>query len=332
VPGLVNPDDGLLERRFGGDVRQPPGVPASPPPRVEGTVPLPDGRRLGYAEYGDPDGPLVMWFHGTPGARRQVPPSGRRAADELGLRVVCVERPGVGDSTDHAYRQILDWADDVTVVAEHLGRERFLVVGLSGGGPYTLACAHALPEQVVAVAILGGLVPTSGGDAAAGGVVALSRPFNRLLTVLRRPLGRGLWGFIRVTKPAAHPLYRAYARFSPEGDQKVFDDPATEAMFINDLTFAARRQFQAFVNDLVLVGRPWGFRLADVRVPVRWWHGDADPFVGLDQAQRATALLPDVELIVRHGESHLGGFAAADEILTVLAKLWEERNGTAPRR
>ena len=60
-------------------------------------------------------------------------------------------------------------------------------------------------------------------------------------------------------------------------------------------------------------------------VPVRWWHGDADPFVSLDQARRAAALLPDIELHVRPGESHLGGFAVADEMLATLADLWRQR-------
>ena len=111
----------------------------------------------------------------------------------------------------------------------------------------------------------------------------------------------------------------------PEGDRRVLGDPALEAMFVDDLTLGGRRQFQAMVNDFVLIGRPWGFRLADVRVPVRWWHGDSDPFVPLEQAQRTAAVLPDCELVVRAGESHLGDFAAADEVLTTLARIWEAR-------
>jgi len=303
---------------------RPIGVPTSPLPRVEGNVPLPDGRRLGFAEFGDPRGPLVLWFHGTPGARRQVPPAGRKAADALGLRVVCVERPGVGSSTDHAYRDLRDWAPDAAVVADRLGHERFLVVGLSGGGPYALACAHELPDRVAAVGLMGSLVPTAGDEAAAGGLVGLSRPFNRVITALRRPLGWGLWGFVRVVNPAAHPIYQGFARVMPEGDRRVLTDPGLEAMFVDDLTVGARRQFQAMVNDLVLIGRPWGFRLADVRVPVRWWHGDSDPFVPLEQAQRTAAILPDVELVVRAAESHLGDFAAADEVLTTMARIWHE--------
>jgi pimeloyl-ACP methyl ester carboxylesterase len=306
---------------------RPLGVPASEPPAIEGTFQLPDGRQLGYAEFGVPDGPLVLWFHGTPGARRQFPPVGRRAAEELGLRVVSVERPGVGDSTDHAYRVLTDWAPDVAQVADQLGHERFLVAALSGGGPYALACAHELPGRVVAVGLLGSLVPTAGDDALAGGLVALSHRFNGALSALRRPLGRSLWGLVRALNPVAHVAYHAFARVMPEGDQRVLRDPALEAVFIDDLTVASGRQFQAFVNDLVVIGRPWGFRLADVGVPVRWWHGDSDPFVPLDQARRAADLLPDVELAVRAEESHLGDFAAVDDALVVLARLWEETSG-----
>jgi pimeloyl-ACP methyl ester carboxylesterase len=298
------------------------GAPPAALPRLEGTVPLPDGRRLGYAEYGDPHGPLVLWFHGTPGARRQVPPAARAAADRLGLRLVCIERAGVGASSDHAYGELRDWAPDIAVVADHLGHDRFLVLALSGGGPYALACAHDMPDRVVALGILGGLVPTTGEEAAAHtGIVSLTRPFNRLLSAFRIPLGRGLWSFIRLSEPLGHVLYHAYTRLLPHGDDQVLDDPAIEAMFVDDLTTGGRHQFQAFVNDLVLVGRPWGFRVADVRVPVRWWHGDADPFVPLDAARAAAAQLSDAELVVRHGESHLGGFATAEEILGLIRGL-----------
>src|SRR5947209_3562714 len=171
------------------------------PPRLEGTVALHDGRQLGYAEFGDPRGPVVFWFHGMPGARRQFAPSGRSAADRLGLRVISVERPGVGESSDHLYGRLSDWAVDVAEVADYFAIDRFMVAGLSAGGPYALACAHELPNRVVAVGLLGSLVPTSGEEAAAGGIVALTAHLNAPLSWLRRPLGYGLWAFIRLAKP-----------------------------------------------------------------------------------------------------------------------------------
>jgi pimeloyl-ACP methyl ester carboxylesterase len=295
----------------------------SAPPRFEGTIPLHDGRRLGYAEFGDPGGPLVLWFHGMPGARRQFAPSGRLAAERLGLRVISVERPGVGDSSDHMYRRLSDWAVDMGEVADYFGADRFMVAGLSAGGPYALACGHELPDRVVAVGLLGSLVPTSGEEATAGGLVGLTAQFNTPLSWFRRPLGYGLWAFMRVANPFSHLIVQSFGRVMPEGDRRVLSDPVVEAVFVDDLTVGSKRQFQAFANDLVLVGRPWGFRLADLKVPVRWWHGDRDPFVPLDEANRTAARIADVELIVRPGESHLGDFAAADEVVGAMAKIWE---------
>jgi pimeloyl-ACP methyl ester carboxylesterase len=295
-----------------------PGVARIEPPRHEGTVEVAPKRRLGYAEFGDPDGRLVLWFHGTPGARRQIPLVGREAADGLGLRVVCVERPGVGASTPHRYDRIADVAADIAVVADHLGHERFAVVGLSGGGPYALACGALLEERVAAVGVLGGVVPSRGREAAASGLVGLARRLQPVLRHARTPAGYALRGVAPIV-PAAHAVYTAFTRFMPEGDKKVLSDPAFEAMFIDDLATAIVRGFGAIAHDAALFGRHWGFHVGDIAVPVRWWHGDADSIVGLADAEATCERIPDIELHVRPGESHLGGFAAADLVLETMA-------------
>jgi pimeloyl-ACP methyl ester carboxylesterase len=69
------------------------------------------------------------------------------------------------------------------------------------------------------------------------------------------------------------------------------------------------------VDDTRLLGRDWGFRLADVKVPVRWWHGDTDHVVPTAGVHAAVWRLQDAELTLRSGESHLGGFAKIDEVL-----------------
>ena len=74
-------------------------------------------------------------------------------------------------------------------------------------------------------------------------------------------------------------------------------------MFIDDIVLVAKGRFQAIVDDARLFGRDWGFRLADVAAPVRWWHGDADHIVPLRAAQAAVDLLPDAELVVRPGRA-----------------------------
>jgi len=300
-----------------------------PPPRVEGTVTLSDGRRLGFAEYGDPTGRPVLWFHGTPGARRQIPPEARRVAAERGVRLVAIERPGVGASTPHTYRRISEWAADVAEAADHLGVDRFAAVGLSGGGPYVLACAHELPERMVAGAVLGGVAPTRGDEAVDGGLVQLAAWTRRLLHPLREPLGHGLWLTVQALRPVATAVFDAYARIQPEGDRAVLSDPAMKEMFIDDLLRGANRWFRAFVYDAVLFGRHWGFHVADIRVPIHFWHGDADPIVPLEHGEHLAKLVPAAELRVRPGESHLGGLGAAAEVLDTLLAHWDDA-GRAP--
>ena len=131
-----------------------------PEPRLEGNYRLARDRRIGFAEYGRADGRPVFWFHGTPGGRRQVAPAARVVAQELGIRLIMLERPGIGDSTSHLYGNIEEWAGDVGTIADRLGIDRFACVGLSGGGPYVLACASRFPDRMVAGAVLGGVAPT----------------------------------------------------------------------------------------------------------------------------------------------------------------------------
>src|SRR5262245_38361768 len=102
-------------------------------PTEEGVVRLPDARSLGYAVFGRGDR-AVVWLHGTPGGRRQIPPQARMLAQREGIRVIGIERPGIGASTPHLYANIRSFADDVERVLDHLAVTTCGVVGLSGGG------------------------------------------------------------------------------------------------------------------------------------------------------------------------------------------------------
>ena len=292
------------------------------PPRLEGTVSVAPGRRLSFAEFGPPDGRPVLWFHGTPGARRQIPAEARVLARAEGLRIVGIDRPGIGSSTPHLYPTILDFAADIERVLESLGIDRFGVVGLSGGGPYALAVARAFPERAVAAGILGGVAPTVGPDAIDGGLVALGRRLAPVIAVGRVPLGIGLTGALRLARPLAAPALEVYARLSPEGDRRILARPEFKAMFLDDLLNGSRKQLSAPLADVLLFSRHWGFEARDVQVPVRWWHGDADHIIPFAHGQHMVARLPNAELVVQPGESHLGGMALAEDILRAVTDLW----------
>lgn len=292
-------------------------------PRVEGTLKVDGGRRLGFAEFGPPTGRSLFWLHGTPGARRQIPSEARAFAEREGIRIVGIDRPGIGSSTPHVYENIADFTTDLEVVADRLGIHEMGVIGLSGGGPYALAAGHAMPDRVKAVGVLGGVAPTTGPDAISGGLVSLGRRLSPVIAVARVPIGIGLTGTIRVVKPAASRALDVYARLSPEGDRRLLNRPEFKAMFLDDLLNGSRKQFSAPLADVLLFSRHWGFDLADVDVPVRWWHGDADHIIPYAHGEHVVSRLPDAELHTLPGESHLGGLGVGEHILSTLLEVWD---------
>jgi len=301
------------------------------PPRFEGALQLDGRRRLGYAEYGPAWGRPVLWFHGTPGARRQIPPRAREVADERGVRLVALERPGIGASTPHVYGSLVEWAADVATFCDALGLDRIAVAGLSGGGPYALACAHEMPDRVVAAALLGGVAPAVGDDAAPGGLTTYAQALSWIGGITRAPLGFVLPRIVPALEPVGGRAMDLFASFMPPGDQRVFQDPGIRKMFLEDILLGSRRHMEAFLLDAVMFGRPWGFPLAGIRVPVHMWYGDADVIVPIAHGEHMAARIPRAMLRIRSDEGHLGGLGASDEIFDVLLGHFDDETPWIPQ-
>jgi len=303
-------------------------------PALEGTVAVRDGRRLSFAEYGNPRGAAIVWMHGTPGARRQIPLEARAYALANDLRIIGIDRPGIGSSTPHLYPNVGGWTGDLELLLDALAIDTCRLIGLSGGGPYALAAGANLPQRVHGVGVLGGVAPTAGPDAAEGGIIQLAVHAAPLLQVARVPLGIALTGAIRLVKPLAGTGLDLYAAVQPPGDKNLLSRPEFKAMFLDDLLHGSRFQTSAPISDLVLFTREWGFSLADVTVPVRWWHGDEDHIVPFRHGQHVVDRLPDATIKTIDGESHLGGLGIAEEVITTLMELGPRRTAarTAKRR
>jgi len=304
-------------------------VPPIARPRLEGNVAVGNDRQIGFAEFGDPLGRAVFWLHGTPGARRQIPVEARVYAERHRIRLIGVDRPGIGSSTPHQYENVLAFADDLRTIADVLGIGEMAIIGLSGGGPYTLACAAAMPERVVAVGVLGGVAPTVGPDRIGGGAMALGSVVAPLMPFIGLPLRLAAVSLIRLAKPFADRGIDVYGRVSPEGDRRLLARPEFKAMFLDDLLNGSRKQMAAPFADVVVFARDWGFRLDEVKVPVRWWHGDADHIIPFAHGEHVVALLPDAELYTLPGESHLAGLGYAQEILDRLTASWDDVDATS---
>lgn len=292
-------------------------------PKLEGNIAVGEDRRIGFAEFGAPQGRAVFWLHGTPGARRQIPTEARVYAEHHNIRLIGVDRPGIGASTPHQYETILAFADDLRTIADTLGIDKMAVVGLSGGGPYTLACAAGLPDRVVAAGVLGGVKPTRGPDAISGGLMRLGSAVAPLLQVGGTPLRLGASLLIRAARPVASPALDLYGLLSPRADRHLLARPEFKAMFLDDLLNGSRKQLAAPFADVIAFARDWGFRLDEVKVPVRWWHGDHDHIVPFSHGEHVVSRLPDAKLLHLPGESHLAGLGRGEEILSTLMQIWD---------
>ncbi len=279
---------------------------------------LPDGRRLGYAEYGREGGDPVFYFHGLPASRLEAAVLDP-AAQRRGVRVVAIDRPGFGLSDPAPLRSLRSWADDVATLASTLGIGRFAVLGVSAGGPYALACAYQIATRLTAVGIVGGLGPVYEDWAAAGlrWHARLAVRFARAAPWLLWPVHGALIGnFMRFCPGLTH---RIVASASPLADSRVLRRTEIRALLTASVRESMRQGPGGAVQDLRVLARPWGFRLQDIVVPVDLWHGEDDLVVPPEHSRRHAAALPRARMRLLPAEGHFSlPIDHMDEVLATL--------------
>jgi len=288
---------------------------------------LPDGRFLGYAEDGDLAGAPLFYFHGFPGSRVEGKLIGPLAAAS-GVRLISMDRPGYGISSMQPRRKLSDWPRDVAALADQLGIGRFSVVGVSGGSPYAAGCAAALPDRVIAAAIVCGV-----------------GPFNAPGAVSRFTLRRRLGIYVARHCPwIISPVYRTFAtrieqnpqqviellcNRVPEPDRQVLSQTAFREVLAASFREAFRQGSAGFAHDLHLYCKPWDIPLAQIRVPVFLWHGELDATVPVGMGRYLAATIPGCKAVFLPEDGHyslpancmesvlaeLQGCAAADDPL-----------------
>ena len=218
---------------------------------------LPDGRELAWLEVGDPAGPAVFVFHGTPGSRLQVS-FDEEPINAAQVRFVAVDRPGYGHSTFQPGRTLADWALDVSSLADHLNIDTFSVIGISGGGPHAAACARFLPDRVMGAGIVSGvgpLVETAAEDGMMGlnkGIVRLARRSEHLAYP---PFAISGYIFRRWPEMAL----RAAPRQLPACDIEVLNRPKVKSAFMEDYRRFSSTSARAAAQDFHLFAQTGAF-------------------------------------------------------------------------
>jgi len=275
-------------------------------------VRLADGTDVGYAEAGDPDGYPVVHLHGTPGSRLEVGlPAAQRAAEDLGVRLIAPDRPGVGLSPFRRF-SIRGYPQLVRGFAEGLGLERFAVTGVSSGGKYVCACAWALPGLVTRAVLVSS---TCSFDLP--GAKATWSGNDRLVYPVA---GRAPWLLRLMFAKIVHDLRRdpmavlSMVKGLGPADQDILAGEDFRQLFASNVAEAFRQGSRGPAHDYTLEARPWGVPLGQIRVPVAIWHGEDDRLVSPQASRILAAAIPGASTHFVPGKGHFllaGGHANA---------------------
>ncbi|RBR07101.1 uncharacterized protein FIESC28_10818 [Fusarium coffeatum] len=274
---------------------------------------LSDGRQLGFAEYGKPNGHPIFYFHGFPSSCLEAQPVDD-IAQRVGVRLIALDRPGFGLSTPNPDYRIVDWPSDVMELAEAKGIVRFSVCGLSGGGPFALACAYALPKSKLASV---GLFASAPHWEAGIQHVDVSRRLLRFFAVnYPNLLGSALHAAYRsirwliLTRPAIKRIGKWLetedAKHPPTQDSKKPHAERIQDLVNIFLDEPFRQGAGGTVHEARLLSSlDWGFKLEDVGFgKVLMWHGVEDMNAPIEMIRYMAEKVPGSELMEFEGETH----------------------------
>jgi pimeloyl-ACP methyl ester carboxylesterase len=281
------------------------------------TIELSDGRRLAFAEYGEPAGAPVFFMHGFTASRITRHPDDR-LTESLGVRLITFDRPGCGASDMQAGRTAVGVAGDVRQLADALGVARFAVLGHSAGGPYALACAFGLADRVAAVGVACGFAPMDRPGATDG-----MRPdMARGMPALRRmPWLARLFASSLARQFKRDPAKAFVAQFGtglPHSDRRELERPEVREIILRAAVEGTRGGARGLAREMQLISAPWGFDPQAIQVPSLLWYGGEDPLTPPQMGRYLADALPDSRLTVYAGEGHMVYLTHWEEILTQL--------------
>lgn len=294
-------------------------------------VTAPDGREVAFAVWGDPAGFPVLALHGTPGCRLQRWPHEELYA-ELGVCHVTHDRAGYGRSTRRRGRSVVDEVDDVRLIADELGFDRFGVTGGSGGGPHVLACAARLPDRVVRAICAVGITPF--------GPPGLDRDawFAGMDAENIREFGVALEGEEALIPDLVQTQAKVEARVAvdpssalddfelSDADRKALKRPELmQIMRESSIEWAANGVYGWADDDLAFL-RPWGFDVSEITVPVLIRYGITDVLVPRAHGDWLAASVPSCIVKTDDDAGHLG----SDPVEEMGENVRWLRDGTPP--
>jgi pimeloyl-ACP methyl ester carboxylesterase len=285
------------------------------------TIAAKDGRTLAFVEVGHPDGPLVIHNHGGPSSRLEARLFAN-SASRHGLRLVCVDRPGIGKSSRQSARTYAGWAGDLLAIADALGRQTFAVTGWSEGGPWALAAAAYIdPLRLRHVSSIAGGSYGAFGDNWAADHLSKADALGGMLALRFKPGFHLMYAALGlVAKRFPRTFVKQVGQAVNDYDQRILLQPEFATAFGESCAECFAQGSDGLVQDSELLYRSWAFDVTAIKRPVHMWQGTQDrlvaPFISKSIADR----MPGAVWHPVEGAGHFVAIGAADEIFAIAAR------------
>lgn len=284
--------------------------PQSPCPSK--TFELPSGHKLAYDEYGCKSGYPLIYFHDS-GSSRLECSFFHSSARRLGYRLIAVDRPGIGFSNFYSLRSCDQFCEDVVLLADELGLQRFGVMSLGAGGVYGLSLAHMAPHRVDIQLLLAGIPGKVFSNKNQSSYLA--KCVNGLTPVLVKLLVNMKQTFFPVNVETGLQRLQEYLSYT---DRKVLAKPRVLKILTMDQTEAVRQGSRGIAQDASLCFRKLDFCLAAVKVPALIWQGGADRLSQRSDCEYLASNLPTANFYRVSNGGHFFFLQNMDEVFSRL--------------
>lgn len=252
-------------------------------------LPYKNGHSLSYVEYGDNNGYPILVQHGLIASIRDAHLFDRLI--ESGTHLICIARPGYGESSPYPMTNMAEWGDIVSVLVDELKISQFDILGMSSGAPYSYAIGYQLPDKVRNIFIFSGI------------------PALYDEKVLSH------WPY-EVTKDAS------IAEMEDLAYKLFFSNLSKEDLEREDIKDSMMNNYFGIAQDFKLRCMDWGFKLSEVKENVYMQHSMTDDNVPFITAEITASLLPNCQLDIRKSGEHFSKDALDNFIKTVVTETY----------
>jgi len=265
-----------------------------------------------FKQYGNKQGSLVVYFHGTPGAITECALFDEHAKKH-NLNIICFDRFSIAPEIQgRDYYQLI-----ATTIKDMSKGKKLNIIGFSIGCHVAIETSNLIGEQVENMHLVSAAAPLESGnylpDMAGGAVFKLAMHYPRLFSAL------SYWQLL-LTKVSPTLLFAMLFSSAQAQDKLLSQSQDFKDYLMPILTNTYSSKINGYLRDVSQYVNPWQDTLLTCSVNTHLWHGTEDNWSPIAMAEYlAKAIKSNVNSV--KGASHYSClFTVAEKISIQLGK------------